>query len=292
MTTLGFLGLGAMGSGMAARLIGAGHEVLVWNRSPEPVAELVATGARAAASPADALAAEVSFSMLANDQATGQVLADAAIAAAAGSTHVCMASVSPELVTDLAERFAAAGTAFGSAPVLGRPPVAAAGQLNIMFAGPPAVLETATPYLELMGKRVWNLGTNPAQANIVKISVNYNIIHAMQALGESIAMVERQGVEPELFVELLTSSLFGGVVYSGYGAEIATRAYKPAGFEMSLGFKDLLLAEGVQELGGVNAATMPALRAVFKRALADDGLRDADWGAIAEVTRRDLLGPA
>lgn len=292
MTTLGFLGLGAMGSGMAARLVNAGHEVLVWNRSKEPLAGLVAKGAREAGSPAEALAAEVSFSMLANDQATGQVLADREIAAAAGSTHVCMASVSPELVTDLAERFTAAGAGFGSAPVLGRPPVAAAGQLNIMFAGPPAVLETATPYLELLGKRVWNLGTNPAQANIVKISVNYNIIHAMQALGESIAMVERQGVDPAAFVELLTSSLFGGVAYSGYGAEIANRSYKPAGFEMGLGFKDLLLAVGVQELGGVNAATMPALRAVFERALADDDLRDADWGAIAEVTRRDLLGPA
>lgn len=287
--TIGFLGLGSMGSGMAARLIEGGQDVVVWNRSDGPVRELVARGARAAASPAEALAAEVSFSMLANDQVTGQILSEDALAGAAGAVHVSMASVSPGLVTDLGDRFAAAGVGFASAPVLGRPPVAAAGQLNILYAGPASVLEAARPSLELMGRKVWTFGEVPAQANVVKISVNYNIIHALQALGESIAMVERQGIDPGLFVELLTGSLFDGVVYTGYGREIAERGYKPAGFDMSLGFKDLRLAQGVQEDGGVIAATMPGLLSVFEAALADDELRDADWGGIAEVTRRDLL---
>jgi 3-hydroxyisobutyrate dehydrogenase-like beta-hydroxyacid dehydrogenase len=290
MTTIGFLGLGIMGSGMAARLVGGGHDVVVWNRSQEPVSRLVALGAREAATPDEALATEVSFSMLANDQATGQVLSADALPGESGRTHISMASISPELTAELAERFAAEGIAFGAAPVLGRPPIAAAGQLNIMFAGPATVLETATPYLDLLGKKIWNFGERPEQANVVKISVNYNIIHAMQALGESIAMVERQGVDPAVFVELLTNSLFPGAVYSGYGGEIVEQAYQPAGFEMSLGFKDLVLALGVQESGGIKAATMPALYAVFEAALADDDLRTADWGAIAEVTRRNLLG--
>jgi 3-hydroxyisobutyrate dehydrogenase-like beta-hydroxyacid dehydrogenase len=252
------------------------------------VEELVARGARAA-SPREVLAADVSFSMLANDEAADAVLAGEALADAAGATHVATASISPELTTELAARFAAAGASFAAAPVLGRPPVAAAGELNILFAGPREVLETARPYLELMGKRVWDLGATPSQAAVVKISVNYNLIHAMQALGESIAMVERQGVDPAVFVDLLTSSLFGGVAYTGYGREIVDRAYTPAGFAMELGFKDLRLAEGVQRDGGVTAATMPALIAVFEAALADAELRDADWGGIAEVSRRDLL---
>lgn len=287
---VGFLGLGSMGSGMAARLLTGGHEVVVWNRSAPPVDALVARGARAAGSPREVLSTDVSFSMLANDEATAQVFAGDALADAAGTTHVGMASVSPELTADLAERFAAAGASFAAAPVLGRPPVAAAGELNILFAGPRDVLETARPFLELMGKRVWDLGTRPSQANVVKISVNYNLIHAMQALGESIAMVERQGVDAAVFVDLLTTSLFGGVAYTGYGREIVERGYKPAGFTMELGFKDLRLAEGVQRDGGVTAATMPALIAVFEAALADADLHDADWGGIAEVSRRDLLG--
>jgi len=290
VTTIGFLGLGIMGSGMAARLIGGGYDVVVWNRSREPVARLVAQGAREAATPREALSAEVSFSMLANDQATGQVLDADAMVGGRGRTHISMASISPELTAELADRFAGAGVAFAAAPVLGRPPIAAAGQLNIMFAGPDSVLEVARPYLELMGKRIWNFGDRPEQASVVKISVNYNIIHAMQALGESIAMVERHGVDPGVFVELLTNSLFAGPVYTGYGAEIVQQSYKPAGFDMSLGFKDLVLALGVQESGGVTAATMPALYSVFEAALADDDLKDADWGAIAEVTRRNLHG--
>jgi 3-hydroxyisobutyrate dehydrogenase-like beta-hydroxyacid dehydrogenase len=126
-------------------------------------------------------------------------------------------------------------------------------------------------------------------ANGVKVSVNYNIIHALQALGESVAMVERQGVDPELFVELLTSSLFGGVVYTGYGNQIAQHRYTPPGFSMELGRKDLGLAADVAKTAGVTLATMPALTEVFERALADPELAGYDWAAIAEVSRRDLL---
>ncbi|HRP99415.1 MAG TPA: NAD(P)-dependent oxidoreductase [Terrimesophilobacter sp.] len=286
---LGFLGLGNMGSGMARRLLGAGHRVTVWNRSTGPVDELVAEGFQRASSPEDALAADVSFSMLANDEAAEAVLDAGAAAAASGRTHVNMASISPAATERLAALFAEAGAGYIAAPVLGRPDVAAAGQLNILAAGEAAVVDTVVPLLELLGKRVWRFGEKPGVANAVKVSVNYNIIHAMQALGESIAMTERQGVEPELFVELLTSSLFGGVVYEGYGREIVEQSYYPPGFHIELGRKDLQLAEDVAASGGVNLATMPALIAVFERALADSELQHGDWGAIAEVSRRDLL---
>ncbi|HET8780111.1 MAG TPA: NAD(P)-dependent oxidoreductase [Agromyces sp.] len=289
MTVLGFLGLGSMGSGMARNLVDAGHTVRVWNRSPEAVDELVAAGAERAESASDALAAHVSFSMLANDEAVESVLGDDAVAAASGRTHVLMASISPSLAERMSQRFADAGATYVAAPVLGRPAVAAAGKLNIMAAGPTSAIDAVEPYLAAMGSRIWRLGERPAVANAVKAAVNYNIIHAMQALGESIAMTERQGVEPELFVELLTSTLFGGVVYEGYGGLIARGEYTPPGFHIALGRKDLVLAEEVAETTGVKPATMAALFEVFDRALADPELKDADWSAIAEVSRRDLL---
>lgn len=288
MTTLGFLGLGSMGNAMARRLVDAGHAVTVWNRSPEPLDALVQAGATRADTPADALFADISFSMLAND-AVAEAVLGAGVAAATNAIHVNTASISPDCADRLADLFAAHGARYASAPVLGRPPVAAAGELNILAAGTPDVVDAVLPYLEVLGKRVWRLGERPSAANAVKISVNYNIIHAIQALGESIAMVERQGVDPSLFVELLTSSLFGGVAYSGYGTEIVGRAYLPAGFAMPLGYKDLMLAKTVAAASGVTAATMPALFAVFERALEHPDLAEADWGAIAEVTRRDLL---
>ena len=289
MTVLGFLGLGSMGSGMARNLVDAGHTVRVWNRSTEAVDELVAAGAERAESPSDALAAEVSFSMLANDEAVESVLDVEALAAASGRTHVLMASISPSLAERMSQRFADAGATYVAAPVLGRPAVAAAGKLSIMAAGPTSAIDAVEPYLATMGSRVWRLGERPSVANAVKAAVNYNIIHAMQALGESIAMTERQGVEPELFVELLTSTLFGGVVYEGYGGLIARGEYTPPGFHIALGRKDLVLAEEVAESTGVKPATMAALFEVFDRALADPELKDADWSAIAEVSRRNLL---
>lgn len=286
MATIGFLGLGSMGAGMAARLVEAGHDVVVWNRSPGPVDELVALGARAAASPAEALATGTSFSMLANDAAVDAVLDDETLRAGAGGVHVCMASISVTAADRLAARCGEAEVAYVSAPVLGRPPVAAAGQLNVMAAGSPDVIAQVAPYLDAMGRRTWLLGDEPRVANVVKAAVNYDIIHALQAIGESIAIVEAHGVEPQLFAELLGATLFGGVVYQGYGDMIANKRFSPAGFSMALGLKDLGLAETVAAERGVVLPTAPVLRELFETAMADPELVDLDWSAVTEVTRR------
>lgn len=291
MSTIGFVGLGSMGSQMAARLIDAGHDVLLWNRSRAPVDDLVGRGGRAAESAAQALACDVSFSMLANDEAVVAVLNGEAVAAVRGRIHVLMASISPALAAETAARIAAAGGTYVAAPVLGRPMVAAAGNLNIMAAGDPAAVDAVTPYLEVLGTRVWRLGERPEVANAVKAAVNYNIIHAMQAIGESVAMTERLGVPADTFTQLLSHTLFGGAVYTGYGEIIASRAYSPPGFHIALGRKDLDLAEQVARSVGVRPATLPALIDVFEAALADDELRELDWSAIAEVSRRDLPLP-
>ncbi|TWD47090.1 3-hydroxyisobutyrate dehydrogenase-like beta-hydroxyacid dehydrogenase [Arthrobacter sp. AG367] len=286
MTTLGFIGLGNMGGDMAKRLIDAGHDVLVWNRSPERAEALIDLGARVASSPSEALSAEVSFSMLANDAAVEDVLTNEAIRACGANSHVVMASISPTLSDRLSHSFEASGAKYVAAPVLGRPEVAAAGQLQILAAGDPKAVSDVTPYLEVLGKRVWQLGTKPSIANAVKIAVNYNIIHALQALGESIAMAERVGVNPSIFVDLLSSTLFGGVVYSGYGSLIAEQRYSPPGFTVALGRKDLALAEELARSTNLDLATLPALIGVFEEALARPELREGDWSAIAEVTRR------
>lgn len=286
MTQLGFLGLGTMGSAMARCLVDAGHEVLVWNRTTSAADELVSAGARVVMDPADALAAEVSFSMLANDEAANAVLSAESIGSR--GIHVNMASISPALADELEKRCGEAGVTYVAAPVLGRPNVAAAGNLNILAAGPASAIDSVSPYLDVLGARTWRIGERPRMANVVKIAVNFNIIHAIEALGESIAIVERHGVPPESFVEMLTSTLFGGVVYSGYGAEIVNQSYDPPGFTVTLGLKDLALAEEIAAEGGVRLPTGPALRAVFERTLADPELGHLDWGAIAEVTRRDL----
>jgi len=285
--SIGFLGLGTMGSAMARRLVDAGHEVAVWNRSPDAAAALVEAGAVAVTEPGEALAAGLSVSMLADDDAAEAVLDDAAVALARG-IHVNMASISPAEADRLEDRFRAAGAGYVAAPVLGRPAVAAQGRLNILAAGPLDEVARVQPILDVLGARTWRLGERPRVANVVKVAVNFNIIHAIQAMGESIAMTERHGVDPGLFHELLTSTLFDGVVYRGYGAEIVNGTYDPPGFVMALGFKDLRLAEEVARERGVALPTAPALRRVYEVALADPELAGYDWGAAAEVMRRDL----
>lgn len=284
MTTIGFIGLGKMGAAMATRLLESGQDVLVWNRSPEPVARLAAAGASVAMSAAEALAAEVSISMLSDDAATEEVLSTPA----AGGLHINMASVSPDATDRLEALFSGAGARFVAAPVLGRWTAAAAGQLHILMAGSDDAVRDAEPYLAPLAARVWRMGLRPRVANVAKVVVNYNLIHAIQSLGESIAIVERQGINPADFVALLTNTMFGGTGYAVYGQAIAERSYHPAGFHMALGFKDLALVEGLAADSHVELPTAPALRRVFEKALSDSTLANSDWAAIAEVTRRVL----
>lgn len=289
MTRVGFLGLGSMGGALVRRLLETGHEVVVWNRSPGAVDELVAEGAVAAADAAAALAVPLSLSMLAHDEAARAVLGGDALRGVPRRVHVNLASISVPVADELAVAAGQAGVGYVSAPVLGRPPVARAGELNLLAAGAPDAIAAARPVLEAISKRVWALGAEPRRANAVKIAVNYNLLHTIQSLGESIALVERQGVEPTAFVELLSESLFGGVAWTGYGGAIARRDYDPPGFAMALGLKDLGLAEELAREGDLALPTARVLRAVFERALDDDDLRDVDWAAAAEVTRRGLL---
>lgn len=285
--TVGFLGLGSMGSAIATRLMGAGHPVTVWNRSPGAAEPLVAAGATLAASPAEALSSSISFSMLADDAAAEAVLSAENLAqGGAGRIHVNMASISASAAERLEGVARAAGVAYVAAPVLGRPAVAAEGKLNILVAGPDAIVEQVEPLLALCSVRRWRFGEEPRRANAVKIAMNFTILHALQAMAESITLVEAQGVEATDLIELMTGTLFPGAIYSGYGGMIAERRYSPPGFGMPLGLKDLGLAQALAAESGVELPTAPVLRERFTTALADPSLAELDWSAVAEVTRR------
>ncbi|EPD68797.1 MULTISPECIES: NAD(P)-dependent oxidoreductase [unclassified Streptomyces] len=286
MTTVGFLGLGAMGSAISRRLLAQGHDVVVWNRSPAPVTELVEAGARAVGSPREVLALPLSFTMLADDAAMDSILTDEHLDDAAGGIHVCLASISPAAAGRAEAVCRRNGVEYLSAPVLGRPSVAVEGRLNVIAGGPTDTLRRVEQLLSVIGTRTWHVSEVPRAANVVKTAVNYNIIHALQALAESVAMVERHGGDAAGFVELLHKTLFGGVVYDGYGRLIAARTYQPAGFVLELGLKDLHLAESVADEVHMSLPTAPVLRRMFEEALADPTLRDSDWSAIAEITRR------
>ena len=277
-----FLGLGTMGAPMALNLLTQHPDLIVWNRSPEPREQLVEAGATEAASAKEALSAELSFSMFSNDAAVDSVLSSENITP--NTVHVCMASISPELARTLTQRFADAGAKYISAPVLGRPNVAEAGMLNILAAGDPAEISKHEKTILAMGKRVWPIGVQPEKANLVKIAVNYNILHAIQALAESVALVESHEVNGEEFVNILTNTLFDGVVYRGYGEQVAIRSFDPVLFSMDLGRKDLALAEQAASEAGIKLPSTDVLAGLLNKALENPGLAKKDWAAVSELT--------
>jgi len=279
---VGFLGLGNMGLAMAINLVKAGHEVLGWNRSEAPLLKFVEAGGNHAASAKEALAQPISFSMLANDGVCDSVLKTENLTA--GTIHIGMASISPEKGRELAQRFLDDGAKYVSAPVLGRPQVAEAGKLNILAGGDEAAIDQALPLFEAMGSRIWKISDQPATANLVKIAVNYNILHAIQAIAESVALIEKNGVSGKAFVELLTSTLFSSVVYEGYGAQIAERNYQPVMFSMELGKKDLQLAMDSAAESQIDLPTASVLMELMNAALSDPLLMNQDWAAMAEIT--------
>ncbi|MER8099436.1 NAD(P)-dependent oxidoreductase [Kitasatospora sp. NPDC094016] len=284
--TIGFVGLGSMGRGMAGSLLRAGHAVRVWNRSPEPVAALVAEGAEAAGTLAEVYAADTVVSMLANDEAVERLLLDPALLAGAATTlHVNMASISVGLAERAEALHAEHGIGYLAAPVLGRPPVAAAGRLNILTAGAPELLARAEPLFAAMGERTWHFGALPRQANTAKISTNFLLACAIESMAEACSLAEAHGVRPTDLVEMFAGTLFPGPVYSGYGAMVAERRYEPAGFRLPLGLKDVGLA---LEAGAARNVPLPfagILRDAFLDALAH-GDADKDWAAVAAVARR------
>jgi 3-hydroxyisobutyrate dehydrogenase-like beta-hydroxyacid dehydrogenase len=288
-TPLAFLGLGAMGSAMSGRLLDEGFAVTVWNRSPQAAEELAQRpgGTRAETVLEAFQAAPVIHSMFTDDRVVLEVFSDELLAAApAGRIHVNHATISAAAAAELAERHARHGVGYVTAPVLGRSTVAGTGALLVVASGDPDAVAVAMPSLEALSARVWNLGADPRLGSVVKIAVNYSIISALQSITESVVLAESAGIDPSTFVEILTHTAFSGSAHRGYGPIIAEKRYEPVGFAMSLGLKDLTLAQSTAAELGLSLPTAPVLHELFEAALADSELAQLDWSAVAEITRR------
>jgi 3-hydroxyisobutyrate dehydrogenase-like beta-hydroxyacid dehydrogenase len=285
-TKVSLIGLGSMGTAMAHRLIDQGFALDFWNRSAKDNSELLAKGALQV-DLADALKNEFVISFLSNDAAALEVFSEQNLsAAAAGTIHINMSTVSLEASGTLAGLHAKHGIGYIAAPVLGRPIAITNGKLLIVAAGDSKDIEAASVVFEKVSAQYWNVGADHAKANLVKLGVNYNLIHALQAIGESVALVESGGVDANTFMEILTHTAFAGSAYAGYGPMIVNRRYSPPGFSMTLGLKDLKLIEDAASAGGLTLPVAAVLRKLFETAQVDPELKDLDWSAIAELTRR------
>jgi 3-hydroxyisobutyrate dehydrogenase-like beta-hydroxyacid dehydrogenase len=287
---IGFIGLGNMGGHMAKRLMEAGHEVAVYNRSPDKARSLVAAGAKQAKDVAQACnGAAVVFTMLADDAAVEAVtFGEAGLREklARGAIHVSSSTISVELAKRLAKEHAAAGQRFVSAPVFGRPEAAAAGKLFVMAAGEPTVVRELDPLFQAIGQKTFVIGEAPDTANLVKLSGNFLIGCVIETLGEAMALVQKGGVDRHLYVDILTATLFPSPIYKIYGSLIADRKFEPAGFPAPLGAKDVRLALAAAENLGVSMPVASLLRDRLLRLMANGG-EQLDWSAVGAMAAQD-----
>lgn len=285
---VGFIGLGRMGNAIASRVLGGGHDLVVWNRTREKAAELEKAGAKVADSMADACKdREVLISMVADDKALTEVVVQGAVPALpAGAIHVPMGTHSVGALKEISALHDQAKQILVAAPVLGRPDAAAAGQLGIVPAGPAEAVEKLAPLFAVIGKRTFNGGTNPAGAAAVKLANNMVLGCAIEAMGEGFALVRKFGVDPSVFYEVLTEGLFAGSPsYKAYGNIIAKETYDQVGFTVTLALKDSNLMLGAGQAANVPLPSLNVYRDRLLDALAH-GEADCDWAVMARVQAR------
>jgi 3-hydroxyisobutyrate dehydrogenase-like beta-hydroxyacid dehydrogenase len=290
MMDVGFIGLGTMGSRIAYNLVDAGYRVRVWNRSRAPVDALTRCGAHPAATAREAFDGDVVFSMLADDDAVHAVIDELLDGAPQGLVHVNLATISVALARELDARHRGRGLGYVAAPVFGRPEAAGAGRLTIVAAGEPAAIARVEPLLDVIGQRIWVMGTEPERANVVKLAGNFILAVAVEAMAEASAMAWRHRIAPADLLDVLTNGVFTGPAYRLYGALIAKEQYEPAGFRLSLMLKDIRLALAAADATGV---PMPLADVVYEALLqaVAYGHADSDLAALAAVAaRRACLG--
>jgi 3-hydroxyisobutyrate dehydrogenase-like beta-hydroxyacid dehydrogenase len=286
---VGIIGLGRMGVGMAASLLKAGHQVVVYNRTAAKAEALVAQGARVATDVSDACRGDAVITMLANDEVLASVvLGEGGVIAslAASAVHVSSSTISVALSKSVAEDHRKAGQRYVAAPVFGRPNMAAAGQLFVIAAGEPLAIEAVGPLFEAIGQKTFIVSETPETANLIKLSGNFLIAAVVESLGEAMALVGKAGIDRRQYLEILTSTLFGAPVYATYGGLIADGTFEPAGFAAPLGFKDIRLALAAAEDLRVPMPLASLLRDRFLTLLAHGG-DTLDWSAIGQLAAKD-----
>jgi 3-hydroxyisobutyrate dehydrogenase-like beta-hydroxyacid dehydrogenase len=202
-----------------------------------------------------------------------------------GAIHLSMSTISTTAASLLASEHARKGQGYVAAPVFGNPDAARARQLFIVAAGVPAHVERCQPILDILGQRTFVFGANPQDANLVKLLGNMMSATALEMLGEVVAVVRKRGLDPQPFIDIMTSTMFGGRAHKIYGDKIARQTYAP-GFVLPLVLKDVRLALAEAEKAGV---PMPSVGVVRDRLITGiaRGYGELDWTALGLIAAEE-----
>jgi 3-hydroxyisobutyrate dehydrogenase-like beta-hydroxyacid dehydrogenase len=289
MTKIAFLGLGQMGTPMATRLLEAGHDLTVWNRTPERAQPLREAGASVAGTPAEAgRAADVAITMVTDPEALERVvfgpdgLADAL---GPGRLLLEMSTVGPDEVRSIAERLPD-GVEVVDSPVMGSVPQATAGELNVLAGGSEGAFERVRPILETFGnvRHVGALGSGAA----MKLVVNSTLGAAITAVGEAIALADALGLDRGATLDVLAGSQLGAAV-SAKRESIESGSYPPR-FKLSLAAKDLRLVTDAAARVGRELPVANAASGWLEQAI-EAGAGDLDYSAVVATIVGEEIEP-
>jgi 3-hydroxyisobutyrate dehydrogenase-like beta-hydroxyacid dehydrogenase len=285
--SVGLIGLGLMGRPMAANLLKAGHQVTVWNRTASRADELVAQGAKRAATPRELTATcEVTLTIVSDPPALEMVLwgEDGVFAGLrAGSALIESSTVNPSMEKRAAASAAALGADFLEAPVTGGTWGAEKGELVFMVGGEESTLKRLEPVLGVMGKRWFHLGPVGA-GQTVKLAMNLLLDLEVEALAEALALVTAAGVAGEKLVEVMQSSMGRSGVLDIKAPNMLKGEYKPS-FPLRLMHKDVGLALDLANQLGVPLPAAAAAREVLS-AVKGAMTEDVDFSALASFWQK------
>jgi 3-hydroxyisobutyrate dehydrogenase-like beta-hydroxyacid dehydrogenase len=275
---VGFVGLGRMGQGMARRLLGAGHDLCVFDVVAAATAPFAEAGARVARSVRDLAGSEVVVSMLVEDAIIREVVLGAGglcESLGKGAIHVVMGTHGVAMVRELEALHAAAGQTLVAAPVLGRPDLAATGQLGIVVGGPPAAVARVNDLLSAMGRRTFVGGLKPESATAIKLANNAVLGCAMVAMAEGFSLIRKYDVPPQVFQDVMTEGLFAAPAYKIYGQKMVDQSFDQVGSPITVGLKDANLIAAAADIARV---PMPSHNVYLERLIGavahGDGNRD------------------
>jgi 3-hydroxyisobutyrate dehydrogenase-like beta-hydroxyacid dehydrogenase len=286
---VGFIGLGRMGQVMTRRLIEAGHEIGVYNRTPEKLKPLIDAGAKPMPSiQATATFGEAVFTMVSDDAAVFEVVNQPGglrESLPKGGVHICAGTHSVAAIQKLTQIHAEAGQVLIATPMLGRPEVVAAGNAGILTGGPAREVGRFRPLFSALAGRVADAGDTPVTAAAIKIANNFVLGCAIEAMGEGIALTRKYGVKPDVFYRVMTEGLFNCWAYKTYGKFIVDEQYLPAGQRAVNGLKDANLALAAGEAVGVPLPSGNVWRDRLVGAVAH-GEGEHDWAVMAKDQAR------
>ena len=283
-TRIAFLGLGIMGSGMARRLLDAGHELVVHNRTPDRASPLVAAGATLAPTPrAAAHGAAVVISMVADDQASRAMWLGPDGALVGMPPDAIAVECSTLTVDWIKELAAAAPVEVVDAPVTGSKKAAAAGELNFIVGGSAAAFARLYPILAAMGRSAIHVGPTGSGA-LLKLINNFLCGVQVASLAEAVAWIERSRLDRTQAVNFLTEGSPGSPLVKMLAARMTAADYTP-NFKLALMAKDLRYAHATAAQSGVDLGSASAALAAFEAAIAK-GDSDRDMASVVERLRQ------